>query len=96
MRYWKRHAKWLKSFSDEAKQLDAKIQEVRRNTNLTYAEECNQVNDLKLGVEEHVRLEMQLRMEDCKEFSCIRPQLAKNRCYSEWSVHPIYQGVAPT
>jgi uncharacterized protein YdcH (DUF465 family) len=56
-RYWKRHAKWVKLFSDEAKQLDNQIQEVRRNTNLTYAEECRQVNELKLGVDEHIRLE---------------------------------------
>lgn len=69
---------------------------MRQNTNLSYAEECRQVNDLKAFASVHVRREMKLRMEDCKEFTRLNPHLSKNRCFAEWTTFPIYFGVKPT
>lgn len=88
----KRRSKWLKTHSDEARQLDAEIQAVRSNTNISYAEECRQVNKIKISAPECIQLEMRMKTEDCKEFSHLKPHFAKGCCYSEWGSHPEYNG----
>ncbi|KAI6198943.1 hypothetical protein M3Y96_00574100 [Aphelenchoides besseyi] len=65
---------------------------VRNDTSISYSVECKRVNDLKALAPEDVVKELQIRIEDCREFYLVQPQLAKSKCFSGWTQFPIYHG----
>ncbi|KAI6185684.1 hypothetical protein M3Y98_00050500 [Aphelenchoides besseyi] len=91
-RYRKRYARWLERMSDEAREIAEAIYRVRNDTSISYSVECKRVNDLKALAPEDVVKELQIRIEDCREFYLVQPQLAKSKCFSGWTQFPIYHG----